>query len=296
MVNRLAVLASDGTVQTAPAGTSGKILGTVVSGAGTTDMARVAVQGFATCEFDGATTAGHYVQASSSVAGQCTDAGASTPASGQVLGLIMTTNGGPGAYSVLLHPQVMGSATAASEQQVSWVGNCDGSGNLTRDGWNRDSSGLTDLYCWFDGFTETTSPYAGYTWQASDNGYAYTRFSLPTTWLPTQPASLTLFLSEANSGDGNNLGWSVETACIGGNWGGTLSGGVSVPFNAAQTGSVASTGNLNKHAASLSPLTLTGCSPGDVLAVKFRRDNSVSNNSAASLLLVGARLVYTRSL
>lgn len=82
------------------AGDTGGVIGIVNSGAGTTGSATIQEGGQTTCVFDGATTAGHYVQISASVAGDCTDAGATLPTSGQVIGQVMTSNGGGGTYTV----------------------------------------------------------------------------------------------------------------------------------------------------------------------------------------------------
>jgi len=82
------------------------IVGIVVGGAGTTGSAEVARAGEATCTFDGTTTAGHYVQLSSSVGGDCTDAGAAYPTSGQVLGFVLSTIGSAGNATVLLRPDI----------------------------------------------------------------------------------------------------------------------------------------------------------------------------------------------
>ena len=67
--------------------------------AGTTGKACIVTKGPGTCNFDGAVTAGDYVQISSTTAGDCHDAGASYPTSGQVLGRVLVTNGSAGAYN-----------------------------------------------------------------------------------------------------------------------------------------------------------------------------------------------------
>jgi hypothetical protein len=84
------------------AGDTSDAEGVVVSGAGTTGNAVIARVGIASLVFDAATTAGHYVQQSASVAGDGTDAGATCPTSGQVIGRVLSTNGGAGTYAVLL--------------------------------------------------------------------------------------------------------------------------------------------------------------------------------------------------
>lgn len=87
------------------------VIGIVTAGAGIAGTATVQTSGQALCMFDGATTAGDYVQISSSTAGKCHDTGAGTyPTSGQVLGRVLSTNVGAGTYYVLLSPGGKGSA------------------------------------------------------------------------------------------------------------------------------------------------------------------------------------------
>jgi hypothetical protein len=84
---------------------TGGVLGVVNANAGTTCAAGVTgkacivTRGPGTCNFDGAVTAGDYVQISSSTAGDCHDAGATYPGNGQVLGRVLVSNGSAGAYS-----------------------------------------------------------------------------------------------------------------------------------------------------------------------------------------------------
>jgi hypothetical protein len=100
-LNKLAKLtgAPSTAIITATTDTSG-ILGIVVAGAGAAGSADIAVAGKASCVFDSATTAGHYVVNDTSTAGDCMDAGAAYPASGQVIGVVTSTNGGAGTYEV----------------------------------------------------------------------------------------------------------------------------------------------------------------------------------------------------
>jgi len=83
---------------------TGGIIGVVIAGAGTSGNAVVQLASNVSCVFDGATTAGDYVQVSSSTGGDCHDAGASFPSSGQVLGRVLSTNGSGGTYSMDLFP------------------------------------------------------------------------------------------------------------------------------------------------------------------------------------------------
>jgi len=92
---------------------TGGIVGITVAGAGTTLTAVIQAAGNASCVFDGATTAGHYVQISASVAGDCHDAGASYPTSGQVIGRVFATNGSAGTDAIqLFGPEVQAAAAA----------------------------------------------------------------------------------------------------------------------------------------------------------------------------------------
>jgi hypothetical protein len=84
-------------------------VGVATAGAGAAGVATIQTGGLSDvtagggCDFDGATVAGHYVQQSATTDGKCHDTGsASYPASGQVIGRVLTTNGGAGTYSLLL--------------------------------------------------------------------------------------------------------------------------------------------------------------------------------------------------
>lgn len=79
-------------------------IGIVTGSAGTSGIATIQTAGQVLCDFDGATTAGNYVQISGTTAGKCHDAGSSAPASGQVLGRVLSTNGSSGNYLMLLQP------------------------------------------------------------------------------------------------------------------------------------------------------------------------------------------------
>jgi hypothetical protein len=117
-LNKLAKLtgAPSTAILTAITDTSG-IVGIVVAGAGTMGSADIAFKGKASCVFDSATTAGHYVTNDTSTAGDCMDAGATYPTSGQVIGVVTSTNGGAGTYEVDLtlgQPQAGGAGGGAT--------------------------------------------------------------------------------------------------------------------------------------------------------------------------------------
>src|SRR6267142_148483 len=88
------------TVVTVGTGDTGGAVGICVSGCGAAGSASITTVGQASCTFDGATTAGNYVQISGTVAGNCHDAGATFPSSGQVLGRILSTNGAGGIFNM----------------------------------------------------------------------------------------------------------------------------------------------------------------------------------------------------
>lgn len=94
---------STGIVTTA--GNTGGAVGICISGCGTAAVsatASVVQWGNVSCVFDGATMAGNYIGISATVAGDCMDAGAVYPITGQVLGRVLSTNGGGGTYPVVL--------------------------------------------------------------------------------------------------------------------------------------------------------------------------------------------------
>jgi hypothetical protein len=110
--NKLAKLAGSpsAAVLASTTDTSG-VVGVCVSGCGTTSNAEIANRGQVICIFDGATNSGDYVQISSTVTGNCHDAGATYPVLGQVLGRVLSTNGTGGTYAMqLFGPEIQASA------------------------------------------------------------------------------------------------------------------------------------------------------------------------------------------
>lgn len=64
--------------------------------------------------FDEGTTAGDYVQASTTVAGNCDDVGASYPTNNQILGFVLSSNATAGSYLVFLFGvEIRGSSASA---------------------------------------------------------------------------------------------------------------------------------------------------------------------------------------
>jgi hypothetical protein len=79
------------------------IIGVVVGVAGTIGNAQIAISGQASCVFENATTAGDFVSIGSSTAGDCHDAGASRPSTGQTLGRVLATVTAGSSAEVLLY-------------------------------------------------------------------------------------------------------------------------------------------------------------------------------------------------
>ena len=107
-VNRLAKLtgAPSTAVITATTDTENGV-GIVVSGAGTTGSATIAIIGQVSCDFDGATTAGNYVIISATTAGKCHDGGSAFPNAQAAYGRVLSTNGASGTYVMeLMTPDI----------------------------------------------------------------------------------------------------------------------------------------------------------------------------------------------
>ena len=97
----------------ATGGTTG-LEGICISGCAASTTAQIAIRGTALCSFDSTTVvAGHYVQASTGTAGDCTDAGATYPINGeQVLGRALAGGSGGTTYNVDLYSGGTGSVSA----------------------------------------------------------------------------------------------------------------------------------------------------------------------------------------
>jgi hypothetical protein len=105
-INELVQLGEDGVLRRAPEGATARLIGVCQANCGGSGPARIVTRGMASCVFDGPAEAGHYVQISASSAGQCHDAGASRPASGQVLGFVFGSVAASGPAPVLFEPDV----------------------------------------------------------------------------------------------------------------------------------------------------------------------------------------------
>lgn len=120
ILNALAVGTGAPTTATvAPTDNIPAILGVVTANAGITGTAVIEQSGIAPCIFDGATTAGDYVTASSSVAGDCHDTNLSssllTGSQNGTVGIVLSTNAGGGLYSTLFFPESISSSSAQAD-------------------------------------------------------------------------------------------------------------------------------------------------------------------------------------
>ena len=104
-INKLAKLNSSGQAVIAATTDTNGIVGVVINGAGTTGHAQIATLGIVLCAFDGTATATHYVGISSTVGGDCTDAGSTQPANGQGIGYVVSGGTGAGTYTIFLRPR-----------------------------------------------------------------------------------------------------------------------------------------------------------------------------------------------
>ena len=100
-VNKLAKLTSGTAVIAGTSDTDGMV-GVVIGGAGTTGSAQIAVSGQASCVFENATTAGHFVTIGTTTAGDCRDAGATRSTTGQTIGRVLTTGSAGTSQTVAL--------------------------------------------------------------------------------------------------------------------------------------------------------------------------------------------------
>lgn len=106
---------------------TGGVVGVCVANCGTTGSAVIQTTGVVPCVFDGGTTASDYVVISPSAVGNCRDTSSATfpnsgtlSAGGQLVGRVLTTNGGAGTYAIsLFGPEIRSiPSVPASVQEV----------------------------------------------------------------------------------------------------------------------------------------------------------------------------------
>lgn len=216
-LNKLACPASVSGVYKAQTCTTSSTMwrGLVIGGAtgttaGNTQLARA---GQATCIFDGNTTIGDYVQISSTVAGDCLDAGSAYPSSGAVIGTVVTANsGGAGGTAVvsLYSPGVTGgSAYTLPTASTSVLGGVkvDGTSVTIASGVISASAGFTPLTLDF-----TTSVAASGISCTGTNPYTCTGF-------PTGSHICSVYTISGGSGGGSGAVEASGTNAFGGGGG-----------------------------------------------------------------------------
>jgi hypothetical protein len=97
----LAKLSGGQVVMAATSDTSG-VVGICSSNCGTAGTATVVTVGLSACIADNTVTAGDYIQIGTSTAGRCKSAGATKPASGQIVGRATSTASAGNTFSILL--------------------------------------------------------------------------------------------------------------------------------------------------------------------------------------------------
>jgi len=200
------------------AGATSGVVGITIANPGTTGNATIQTNGLVLCVFDGATTANHYVGISSGTAGDCTDAGASFPTSGQVIGRVLTTNGGAGTYIINLFPsEVRGSSGS--------------SGTVTSASF---TGGLISVG------TPTTTP--AFTVAGASGGIPY--FASSSTWASSGALGAGFFV--LGGGAGSSPTASNAALCSSGNCGFTSTGATpdALSFASSSTGGAASVAPL----------------------------------------------------
>lgn len=161
---------------------TGGTVGICVGGCGTTGSATIQDSGTVTAVFDGATTAGDYVQNSSTTAGDAHDAGSTYPTSGQVIGRVLSTNAAAGNYNIDKFPselqasaggggstsKVLSATDVTSSRAAGTVyHNTSGADMLVQIGWSATGTATATVFS--DSAATPTTPVAVV---ANSSGYA----------------------------------------------------------------------------------------------------------------------------
>jgi hypothetical protein len=266
-LNKLAKLtgAPSTAIITAITDTAG-IVGIVVAGAGAAGSADIAFSGKASCVFDSATTAGHYVVNDTSTAGDCMDIGATYPTSGQVIGVVTSTNGGAGTYEVDLtlgQNQAGPVATAYINYKAAVCQNVTATAGFSTPAANPATAACV---------TGANTNYGVLQFTNTAEESVQDRFVLPSTWTGTIDLLIKWRCAVNIAGD---VVWQVQTACVADNEAGDPA------FNAAST--VTNSDHIpNKWSdATITTVDVTGCAAGEELLFRFFRNPAHASDTLA---------------
>jgi hypothetical protein len=220
--NKLAKLTTSGAAIIGATTDTDGMVGIVTGGAGTTGNAQIAINGQASCVFDGTTTAGDFVAISTTTAGDCHDAGATRSTSSQTIGRVLTTNGSGGTYTVELGMNGNAASGSGTMNYVArWTpnGTTLGTGTMYDNGTNVGIGTTTPTGLFSVNSTATGTPYgvystltgasntgtAGYFSNTSTSGYAlYANGNIGASIVSGAAAPVTGILPVGGGGTGDN--------------------------------------------------------------------------------------------
>jgi len=270
--NELAKLtgATSAAIKAATTDSSG-VIGIVVAGAGTSGKAQIANEGQASCAFDGTTIAGDYVQISSSVAGDCHDAGSSLPSNGQIIGRVLTTNGSAGTYAVLLG---LNSPSFIDFPDVKTIPAANCSATTGGNGWSIGSGGTVTCRA-------GTNNLGGYI-SITDTFSTFAQFAvtIPEDWDSGSNPYIRFFLASTDATNGHTIIPAIQVSCQKGD-GSTTD---DVTFNAAHSlSTVTLNGNANRFWSTsnvqMNSTDVTGCVAGALMIVSVQRATDTATNA-----------------
>ena len=272
-LNKLAKLTGAGTVVITSAGdTSGAVgictgnTSTGGSACGTTGSSEIAIQGTYQCVFDGATTADDYVGISASVAGDCTDLGATYPPGQQVVGRVLVT-AAAGTRSIMLFGPEFNHPAFVRNLAVPSAG-C--SGATAGPAWNLPAANAPAANC-----HGTSYQFGSLDYDDAANETATFQFMLPTGWTGNIDFTAWAFVNATSQ----SVKLTVATVCI------AASSDILNPtFNAAQTITVTSPGTANQaFTFTQTAITTTGCAAGRLMVIKVGRDTTDTSTATFSV-------------
>jgi hypothetical protein len=199
----------------------------------------IVTNGGAACVFDNSTTLGHYVQISAGTAGDCHDAGASYPTTGQVIGIV-TATGGAATYNVALSltPPISSGGGSSTVEQNFPIGAATGYPIYYGTGW----SVFTGIGC------AAGTCFNGASVADGASGFLDIEWVVPHSWTS---GAIKVVLTFEGSGSGNTLQFNIATGYL-------PATGTTMTLNTAQTfASQATSGGTNYTLTSPS-LTTTG--------------------------------------